>query len=264
MIKFIATDLDGTLLNSRKEAPADFVPWVQAHPDLFIALASGRQYYTLLKEFPPIAGRLIYIAENGGLVIYKEETLHIDSLKPDSVEKIITYSSSIPNTTPILCGEKSAYSRPVSKEIEYQEHLYYTRLSFTEDLYEAARQDRIIKIALYIEGRQAARTASQYFSDLTGIDPDITSIVSGAEWIDINNKSTNKGAAVRAIQKKMGLRPEECMSFGDYMNDYELLANCGESYAMANAIAEIKAIAKHTAPSNEEAGVMQVLRERFD
>jgi hydroxymethylpyrimidine pyrophosphatase-like HAD family hydrolase len=50
------------------------------------------------------------------------------------------------------------------------------------------------------------------------------------------------------------------MGFGDYMNDYEMLKVCGESYAMANACEGIANLAKHTTLSNDEDGVMAVLR----
>lgn len=50
-IRLIATDLDGTLLNSRKEVPAEFEEWVCAHPDIKTVIASGRQYYNIRKLF---------------------------------------------------------------------------------------------------------------------------------------------------------------------------------------------------------------------
>ena len=54
------------------------------------------------------------------------------------------------------------------------------------------------------------------------------------------------------------------MAFGDYMNDYTMLQEAGESYAMENAIPEIKKIAKYQAPSNNDEGVMKVLKKVFD
>ena len=74
----------------------------------------------------------------------------------------------------------------------------------------------------------------------------------------------NKGEALRGVQRMLGIRPEECMAFGDYLNDCELLDAVGESYAMENAHPALKRIAKYIAPSNDEDGVMRVLRERFD
>ena len=46
-IKLVAVDMDGTLLNSKKEMPEEFIPWVKSHPEIKTVIASGRQYYTL-------------------------------------------------------------------------------------------------------------------------------------------------------------------------------------------------------------------------
>ena len=51
MVRMVAVDLDGTLMNSRGEMPSDFQDWVLAHPDIMTVIASGRQYYTLQDVF---------------------------------------------------------------------------------------------------------------------------------------------------------------------------------------------------------------------
>ena len=33
-IKLVAVDMDGTLLNSKKEMPEEFIPWVKSHPEI--------------------------------------------------------------------------------------------------------------------------------------------------------------------------------------------------------------------------------------
>ena len=53
------------------------------------------------------------------------------------------------------------------------------------------------------------------------------------------------------------------MAFGDYLNDLQLLEAVGESYAMENALPQLKAAAKYVAPSNDDNGVLRVIRERF-
>ena len=50
------------------------------------------------------------------------------------------------------------------------------------------------------------------------------------------------------------------MAFGDYLNDAQMLENCAESYCMENGHPDLKALAKYTAASNDEDGVMQVLK----
>ena len=42
-IKLVALDMDGTLLNSKKEKPAEFIPWVEKHPE-----SSDCQWTTVL------------------------------------------------------------------------------------------------------------------------------------------------------------------------------------------------------------------------
>ena len=51
-IKLTAFDMDGTLLNDRKELPPDFPAWVKNHPQIRKVIASGRQYYTLIQVTP--------------------------------------------------------------------------------------------------------------------------------------------------------------------------------------------------------------------
>ena len=65
------------------------------------------------------------------------------------------------------------------------------------------------------------------------------------------------------IQQKLGISPEECMAFGDYLNDCELLQAVGESYAMENAHPALKKLARYIAPGNDDNGVMRVVRERL-
>ena len=61
-------------------------------------------------------------------------------------------------------------------------------------------------------------------------------MLSGDSWIDISNRTVNKGIAVEAIQKKYGIDRTESMAFGDYLNDVGLIKSCEESYCMENGI----------------------------
>lgn len=65
----------------------------------------------------------------------------------------------------------------------------------------------------------------------------------------------NKGTAVQALCKKLGLVPEQVMAFGDAGNDLELLRWAGWSFAMANATEEAKVAARYVTGSNHDAGV---------
>ena len=76
-IKLIALDMDGTLLDSNKKLPPGFTGWVKAHPCIKTVIASGRQYFTLAKDFAQISSQLIFAAENGGIVFEKGDILYL-------------------------------------------------------------------------------------------------------------------------------------------------------------------------------------------
>lgn len=255
-IRLVATDMDGTLLDSRKNLPPGFIEWVRNHKEIKTVIASGRQYYSLKKIFQPIADDLIFAAENGGLIFEKEEILYINEMLSQDVERCLKYIDGIPDTTPILCGAKAAYIRSTKSYVKDNADIYYGRLYVEEDLYSCIKKDRIVKIAVF-----AAKRAEEIIDQLPDMGDNLMAVLSGDSWIDISNNTVNKGTAIRAIQERMGISEEQSMAFGDYLNDYELLQNCGESYAMENAHPRLKQIAKYIADSNDHQGVMKVLHK---
>ena len=257
-IRLVACDMDGTLLNDLKEKPEEFVPWVKAHPNLLVVIASGRQYETLRRDFEEIQDRLIFIADNGALVFHKNELVHIEEMDREKAFYALSLLEDTYGVAPIICGEKSAYMNRTTPNAMRNADLYYKKLKIVEDLKAATAEDRIVKIALFLDDCDKETVAEK----LEGLDESLEFVVSGNEWIDIAKRGINKGLGIQAIQKKYENKKEESMAFGDYMNDTELLMACGESYAMENACPEIKSIARHRAPSNEEKGVMKVLLER--
>ena len=77
MIKLIATDLDGTLLNREKKLPDDIFDVIDAldKKGILFAAASGRQMASLERLFAPVREKMIFIAENGAYVKYKDEEI---------------------------------------------------------------------------------------------------------------------------------------------------------------------------------------------
>ena len=73
----------------------------------------------------------------------------------------------------------------------------------------------------------------------------------------------SKGRALRQLCDTLGITTADCMAFGDYLNDIELLRTAGESYAMANAHEQLAALAKYRCPSNDEDGVCRTIRAVF-
>ncbi|MBO4636209.1 MAG: HAD family phosphatase [Clostridiales bacterium] len=261
MIKLIALDLDGTLLDSEKRYPKDFPAFVKEHPEILFVLASGRQYYTLKQQFDEICPGLVYIAENGAAVFRGDELIYEDTMSPEDARCALDAAKKIEGAWPyILCGLQSAYVNPADSFSMEEGVKYYARLRTEDDIYPFANSDRICKLALFFRDKDAQRA----YDRLPRMSSSISGILSGDRWIDIGNKTVGKGNALRALREHYGIKKEECMCFGDYLNDMTLFEECEESYAMANAHDDLKKAAKHvTGYSNDEDGVMKALHQVF-
>lgn len=80
-----------------------------------------------------------------------------------------------------------------------------------------------------------------------------------ADNMEISSASTDKGRALEALCAQRGIGAEQVMAFGDAGNDVEMLRWAGWSFAMDNASQAAKEAAQYRAPSNQKAGVGQMI-----
>lgn len=256
MIKFIATDMDGTLLNSNNEIHADFYPMFQSlkEKDIIFAAASGRQYYNLLERFKDIKDDMMFIAENGTFVVYKGKEIIVNSLKKNIAKELIKIGRTIPNSYVILCGKTSAYIENHDERLVKQTAKYYERYKIVEDL--TVVDDDILKVTI-CDFDGAENNSNKYFNDYRD---KVQVTVSGKIWLDMVAKGINKGIAINEIQELLNIDYKETMVFGDYLNDLEMMESAYYSYAMANAHDTLKKVARFMAKSNDENGVVQAIK----
>lgn len=255
-IKLVALDMDGTLLDSSKQPPKDFTGWVRNHPQIQTVLASGRQYETLRRQFPELEDSLAFIADNGSFVFRKGEMIFSDEMNREGVLAFLKAMEALPQAHLILCGANSAYMLHGPEIVESNAHIYYKKLEFVEDLRDCLTKDCIGKIAVFVDDHRAEAV----YRAFPAMDDAFKAMLSGDSWVDVSNKTVGKGAAVEHLQQTLGITPDNCMAFGDYLNDCELLASCTESYAMGNAHPDLKAMARYITDTNDNDGVMKILR----
>jgi Cof subfamily protein (haloacid dehalogenase superfamily) len=73
----------------------------------------------------------------------------------------------------------------------------------------------------------------------------------------------NKATAIQAVQNNLVIPQKNIISFGDGMNDLEMLQASGISVAMGNAVAELKKHAKFITDTNVEDGIANFLIDYF-
>ena len=256
MIKFIATDMDGTLLNSNNEIHADFYPMFQSlkEKDIIFAAASGRQYYNLLERFKDIKDDMMFIAENGTFVVYKGKELIVNSLEKNIAKELIEIGKTIPNSYVILCGKNSAYIESHDERLIKQTAKHYERYKIVGDL--TSSDDDILKVTI-CDFNGSENNSNNYFDEYRD---KVQITVSGEIWLDIVAKGINKGVAINEIQNLLNIDYKETMVFGDYLNDLEMMSSAYHSYAMANAHDTLKKAARFIAKSNDENGVIQAIK----
>lgn len=256
MIKFIATDMDGTLLNERNEIHEDFYNVFKKikEKEIVFAAASGRQYYNLLKKFEAIKDNMMFIAENGTFVVYKGKELLVNGLDKETVNELIEIGRTIKESYIILCGKKSAYIEKSDERFIKQTEKYYERYEIVEDLTKV--NDEFLKVTI-CDFNGAERNSINYYN---AYRDKVQVMVSGEFWLDMIAKGVNKGVAINKIQELLDIKYEETMVFGDYLNDLEMMASAYHSYAMENAHEDLKKVARFRAMSNNDNGVVKAIR----
>ncbi|MDX3382149.1 Cof-type HAD-IIB family hydrolase [Streptomyces niveiscabiei] len=263
-IRLIVTDMDGTLLDDDKRPPrglGDMLDLLRERGILFIP-ASGRQYATLERDFTGLADGMVFIAENGTYVVRDGRELSSDPLDPavaaEVVHTVRRLAAAGVDVGVVVCGKRSAYVEQTDGPFLAEVRRYYLRNEIVEDV--TAVDDDIIKVALYSFG-SAERTVAPA---LAAFAEDHQVVVSGEHWVDIMNRTANKGAALRRLQGELGITPAQTMVFGDYLNDLEMLDAAEWSFAMTGAHPEVIRRARHLAPSNNDNGVLRTIARVLD
>ncbi|WP_182188148.1 HAD family hydrolase [Pectinatus frisingensis] len=259
MIKWIISDMDGTLLDDNGQLPVNFDDTIieLKKRGIIFSPASGRQYYALTRQFSRYKDDWLFIAENGTMVVHGNELLSYTSLPDNLTAKLIATATSLKGVYVVVCTCSGSYVISENAAFFAEMGKYYTNYKIINDFYSI--KDPIIKISICdCDNRNMLDTAH---AQLAAYQDKVQLVMATHIWLDIMPKGMNKGIAIQKMQKKLHIKPEECMAFGDFYNDLEMLESVGESYAMENAIPELKAVAKHIAPTNSQGGVIKVIRE---
>lgn len=257
MIRLIASDLDGTLMHDDRSVPDEFYRLYAALKSrgvTFVA-ASGNQSSTLCHVLEPIQDELTYISDNGGLIVRAGRVLHEEAIPEDALLTSLELLRQFPQCMPVCSGREYSlvyeHDRPRA-----QPALVYLRTHrYVPDLRDHLQG--IYKLAICNLTGDISKDAEV----LRPMLPEgVRLVTSGNGWMDITSLAASKGNALHWLQRDLGISPEETMAFGDQMNDADMMRRARYSFAMDNADPNLKQVARYTAPSNQQDGVVQVLR----
>ena len=253
MIKLIASDIDGTLLNDEKKLPENFdeVMEILASKRIAFTVASGRSYAALQEMFSKYLDTISFICDNGAFLVNEGRNVFVSVMDKKGVAEIVKFCYAN-NLQPILCGKKGTWHCMKTEENHREVKQYYNNQLYIDNLLNC--DDEIFKIAVFEE---SGIENDGYPKLLKTFGSSFNPQISGKFWCDIMNTGINKGAGLQRLQKNLSVTYEETMAFGDFMNDAPLLENAYYSYAVANAHPDLKKIANFSTGSNNENSVMR-------
>ena len=269
-IKMIGMDLDGTLLNERKE----LTPYSRkvlekaVSQGVTVLVATGRPISGVPEELRNFQGMRYALTANGARILdLKEDKVLYESLvSTKSAEKILGVFEQYDTLREVYFDGISYVQQEAMAELEkyvanpsMREYIRATKRT-AKDVREKVREmnrglDKVHAMFQHPKERMAA------WEDLKKI-PDITISSALENNIEINGKDVNKGKGLLKLGELLGIRREEIMACGDGMNDLAMLQEAGFAVAMENGVAEVKDAADYITVSNEEDGVAKAI-EKF-
>ena len=200
-IKLVAFDMDGTVLDSKLRLPKGLFEMIESHPNVKFVVASGRQYYSLLNIFNPIKDKLIFISENGGIIMEKDKVIHIMPVPDAKALEVLDLVSEDKGIYPVLGCEKTSYIENPPEYVMNDVAQYNVRLETVDDIKSVVGKDNILNLALYCH----KRAKDNILPKLADISGDLKAVLSAESWVDVINANVNKGNAIKVIQDIYGI-----------------------------------------------------------
>jgi Cof subfamily protein (haloacid dehalogenase superfamily) len=282
MIKCIATDMDGTLLNSFQmvsKENKDAILKAQAQ-GIEVVVATGRSYQEVRFVLDEADLHCPVICVNGAEVRTKEgEILSATPIEKHvakkAAEKLMekdiyfevytnqgTYSLDPNKAVAIIVDIVVSANPDVNPEDVVQRAEARTRngLVHKVESYDVLFNDekyqiyKLFGFAMDSDRREAAENALEEITELA-----VSS--SGHDNLEITNRYAQKGIALETFVKSKGIELAETMAMGDSFNDVSMLERVGRAVAMGNADYEIKSLCDVITATNEENGVAKAILE---
>ena len=219
MIKLIASDVDGTLIqDSTPDLYPEMVETIRSLKEkgILFCAASGRQYPSLRNVFREVADEIAYIAENGAHICYRNEAISVTFMKREYVEGIMAM------LRPYYGECETVVSTPAGSLVESRNkefidlltYGYHNSFRLVEDVLKEDAQ--IIKIAVYRKESIRSLGEGRF---IPAWSDKVKACMAGEEWVDFMDKSVDKGKGLRILEEYMGIDPSQAMAFGDNDND---------------------------------------------
>jgi Cof subfamily protein (haloacid dehalogenase superfamily) len=269
MIRLLALDIDGTLLDSHGALPEANRQSIERAigSGVEVALATGRRYDFARPIFEQLPGPLTLILSNGAVV----KTLQGRTLTRRLLPREIAHDV-LQRTPEYRESAAVVFDRPQDGQVVFEaidwEHprhagFFSTNRPFlaeSKPLEDCLTEDPVQ--LMFSGGCAAMRTL---FGRLRRHSDGLFSVAlteyehRDFSLVDVIGAGVSKGSALQAWSAAQGYAPAEVMAVGDNLNDIEMLEFAGRPVVMGNAIPDLRNRGWAQTGSNDDAGVAQAI-----
>ena len=265
MIKAVFIDIDGTLVNSKKEITEKSKDAIKKciKNNIKIILASGRSRLHASEKIEQINGSPYSISSNGADAYDLEKNIEIysESIPKKILNNLLKYADENDYKIALnydfeLIMNKAFYPDEENKvrSIDFLKDIINTR-KIVQCIVSNKDMEKMKKFKEYLHSNNIDLKIENESKRL--IDNSLPP--SKHYFCDLVSKKVSKGEAVKRICNYLGLKDDEIAVIGDGINDVAMFELTKYSVAMENASAEVKKSANYVTNSNDEDGVANIL-----
>ena len=266
MIKLIATDMDGTLLDQRGQLDLSRLEKILDkldHRGVRFVIATGNEVHRMRQLLGHLAERVVLVVANGARIFENDKLIQAQTWDDAMVDRALAHFKGRECQDQfVVTAMNGGFVKEGTVFTELDKFMtpemiekFYQRMHFVDE-FDSKLFGGVLKMSMVV-GEERLDSVLQEVNDL--FDGGVRAVSSGYGCIDILQDGIHKAWGLVELLKRWNLKPEQIMAFGDSENDIEMLELAGISYAMENAEDRVKEIATEVAPANSQAGVYQVL-----
>jgi hydroxymethylpyrimidine pyrophosphatase-like HAD family hydrolase len=277
--RLIALDLDGTVLNSRKEVTPRTRDALQAARErgIVTVVATGRTPHSALRWSREIGGGPVICCNGGGILdesgafliqrgVPRAPLLHLLKVAQEARVMAECYTAEgIRLDRPF--EQARAYLRWVRPGMSLPAALVglfrlwrLNRIGSVRSLVKwAERPDLPAVLKVMAVGRRAELDG--FALRMNRELPSLEVTTSGPDNLEITAAGVTKGSALQQLASRLQIPREAVLAVGDSENDLQMLRYAGLGIAMGSAPDEVKAAAGRVTASCDQEGVAQIIEE---
>lgn len=261
MYKLLVVDLDGTLLDNKKQISKKNLESLKKlkNKNILFTISTGRPLKGVIQYKQQLDLKIPAIFYNGAMIadLTTEKIIFEEHLEFCDVQKI--WNEGMKNKVNIyLWSKQNLYSNFLNNNTNiYKNNLLVDAKKI--DNIEQFNNSNITKIIW----DDKEEKINNLLEEIKNYNLNYTKFcTSSKNYIEFFNKKVSKAITLNKIIQQLDIKKEEVIAIGDSNNDIEMLEFVGFGVAMENATTEIKKIAKYITFDNENSGVSNVI-EKF-